>query len=94
MTTINRRALIQSLIGAAIAGGAGLTLIERAEAMPLGSNRPELPDPMLEEAQWNTRPPGWSHRPPPHVWRHRRPPRRRWVCWRRHGRQVCGWRWM
>ncbi len=23
-----------------------------------------------------------------------RPRRRRWVCWWRHGRRVCGWRWV
>jgi hypothetical protein len=92
MTELNRRMLIGGLLGVMV--GSGATLIPSAEAMPFGAAGPDLSDPLIQEAQWNTRPPGWAHRPPPSRWRHHRRPQRRRVCWWHRGRRVCGWRWV
>ena len=78
MKTIDRRKLLGAIVCAA---AAGIALAPAAlEAMPIDSRvRDGLPD--AEKAQVVVVNP-------------RRQRRRRWVCWWRRGRRVCGWRWV
>lgn len=81
MDALDRRKLIGALLCGA-AGAAGLALIPgAAEAMPFNSRVALNPDDLIEKAQVVV------------VGPHRRPRRRRWVCWWHRGRRVCGWRW-
>jgi hypothetical protein len=85
MATPSRRAflaLAQKAIIAGAVGGIAVSATKDAEAMPIA------PVPLghgdssapVTQVQWG---PGWH-----------RPRRRRWVCWWRRGRRICGWRWV
>jgi hypothetical protein len=81
METIDRRAAIQAILRTATIGTVALALMPSAvEAVPLALEKrlAERADSYLEEAQLVVVNP-------------RR--RRRWTCWWRRGRRVCGWRW-
>ena len=79
MKTIDRR----RLIGAILCGAsAGLVLAPGSlAAMPIDAGLAKGLDGYVERAQAV-------------VVRSARPRRRRWVCWWRRGRRVCGWRWV
>jgi hypothetical protein len=79
MTTIDRR----RLIGAILCGvSAGLVLTPGTlGAMPIDARVPQDLDGFIERAQVVVVNP-------------RRRRHRRWVCWWRRGRRVCGWRWV
>ena len=79
MKTIDRR----RLIGAILCGAsAGLVLTPGTlEAMPIDAGVPDGLDGFIEKAQAV-------------VVTSPRRRRRRWVCWWRRGRRVCGWRWV
>ena len=79
MKMIDRR----RLIGAILCGAsAGLALTPGTlEAMPIDAGVPDGLDGFIEKAQTV-------------VVRSPRRRRRRWVCWWRRGRRVCGWRWV
>ena len=82
MGTMDRRKFVTALICGA---GVGLALPPvAAHALPLGAEETgklaeHLPDD-VQRAQVTVV--------------HRRPRRRRWVCWWHRGRRVCGWRWV
>ncbi|RBP11995.1 hypothetical protein DFR50_115102 [Roseiarcus fermentans] len=82
MNTMDRR---KFLVAALCGAGAGLALAPlAASALPLdagaaGRLAGEMNDD-VERAQV--------------VIVNGRPRRRRWVCWWRRGRRVCGWRWV
>src|SRR5262245_12865538 len=93
MDCIDRRGVLTLMFGAAAAAtiGSGLD-VDVAEAAPLplgtlGTGQTEDSDDILQQAQFG--PPPRRRHP-----RHRRGfgPRRRWDCWWRKGRRVCGWR--
>ena len=76
----------RKFLAAVICGtGAGLALAPvAAHALPLGAGETgKLADRLADDVQ----------RAQVMVV-HRRPRRRRWVCWWHRGRRVCGWRWM
>jgi hypothetical protein len=79
MDVLDRRRLFRHLVcaGAAAAAVAVLGSVA-AEAMPLPAEGVARPDAPIAKAQVVVVAP-------------RR--RRRWVCWWRRGRRVCGWRW-
>lgn len=85
MVTPSRRAflaLAQKAIIAGAVGGIAVCASKDAEAMPLAPVPRGLGDSsdLVTQVQWG---PGWH-----------RPRRRRWVCWWRRGRRICGWRWV
>jgi hypothetical protein len=95
-TDIDRRTMLRGFLTGAIVAAAGATTVgvtlmpEAAEAMPLANLRPLTPDDLVQKAQVIVVRPrryryGWSQ---PRWYRRRR---RRWVCWWRRGRRVCGW---
>jgi hypothetical protein len=103
MAPIDRRAVLRDFLpgaivaaaGVAAAGHLGMGLVQAtpAEAAPLTIdqiNALRSGEP-VEMAQVVVG--GPPRRRPPPARRHRRR-RRRWVCWRRRGRRVCGWRWI
>ena len=85
MKAIDRRRLLGGILRGAAAAAAGLALTSAPiEAMPFDARFAGSLDDMIEKAQVVVVNP---RRPPP---RHRR--HRRWRCWWRRGRRVCGWR--
>ena len=94
MTAVDRRTVLRSILPGAVVAVAGVAAIgltvNSAEALPLAAGKinplKDLPDEsLIEKAQVVIVDP----------WRRRRRWRggRRWVCWWRRGRRVCGWRW-
>jgi hypothetical protein len=87
MNLIDRRSMMRSMLGGAAVAAAAATvtvsLIPTAvEAAPLPlDNLPARLDDLVRDAQAVV------------VGPRRRGRRRRWVCWWRRGRRVCGWRW-
>lgn len=87
MPAIDRRFLLKQILPGAIAAAGvasvGLSFVPRpAEAIPVASDKTNLlkiPEP-AEKAQVVV------------VGPRRRRRGRRWVCWWRRGRRVCGWR--
>ena len=88
MTAMSRRFLITKTLPGAAVAIAGIGTIawtvtpDVAEAVPLAVSRgvPLKVEDLVEKAQVIVVP--------------RRHRRRRWVCWWRRGRRVCGWRWV
>jgi hypothetical protein len=92
MTAIDRRTLLRDILPGALVTAAGLTAVAAAglsvvpsgpaEAMPLTVDKIKAlrTVEVAEKAQVVV------------VGPRRR--RRRWVCWWRRGRRVCGWRWV
>jgi hypothetical protein len=79
MQTIDRRKLFLGVSLTVAATAAGAVLGARAlEAMPLSGHAIESPAAPIAKAQVVVVAP-------------RR--RRRWTCWWRRGRRICGWRW-
>jgi hypothetical protein len=87
MNDMDRRTIVRGILGGAAVAALGLTLMPKAvEALPLAMNKNAFApaiglgrtDSLIEKAQVVVR----------------RPRRRRWVCWWRRGRRVCGWRWV
>ncbi|HUO54287.1 MAG TPA: hypothetical protein VMU18_06085 [Rhodoblastus sp.] len=80
MSAIDRRTLFRSALLVAAAVGADAVFGARAvEALPLDVDGVSRPEALVEKTRT--------------VVVTRRPRRRRWVCWWRRGRRVCGWRW-
>jgi hypothetical protein len=82
MGTMDRRKFLAAVMCGA---GAGLALAPvAAYALPLEAGEAgRLADRLTDDVQRAQA-----------VVVHGRPRRRRWVCWWRHGRRVCGWRWV
>jgi hypothetical protein len=81
MTTMDRRKFLAAALGGA---GATVALASGAAALPLdAAAERHLADRMKDDVK----------RAQAVVVRGR-PRRRRWVCWWRRGRRVCGWRWV
>ena len=81
MATPSRRAflaLAQKAIVAGAVGGIAICATKDAEAMPIAP----IPLGHGDSSDLVTQV----------QWRRR--PRRRWVCWWRRGRRICGWRWV
>jgi hypothetical protein len=90
MNAIDRRSALRGILCVAVAAGCGATLLSvTAEALPLALQKDLAPrtDGLTHKAQAGVGPP---RRPLPA--RHRRHRRRRWECWWRRGRRVCGYR--
>jgi hypothetical protein len=90
MTAIDRRMLLRDILPGAAAAAAiatvGVTLIPKAtRAVPLANDKTggvkdrQFAEPAQVVVVGPRR--GWRGR-------------RRWVCWWRRGRRVCGWRWV
>jgi len=94
MAAIDRRRFLGAVLPGAVVAVAGVTAITTAanvvssapaEAMPVGADRLATRK-TGDVAESAPRDISAQH------WRRRR--RRRWVCWRRRGRRICGWRWV
>jgi hypothetical protein len=91
MAAIDRRTLLREVLPGAVVVAVGVTtagfvfMPKVADAVPLAMDKANAlkVDPFAEKAQFVVGP------------RRRRWRRggRRWVCWWRRGRRVCGWRW-
>ena len=82
METVDRRSAIRAILRGAAIGTVAFALIPSAvEAVPLAleKNLAAEVDSLIEEAQVVVVNP--------------RRRGRRWACWWRRGRRVCGWRW-
>jgi len=80
METMSRRVMIAGVLCGAV-GGVVLAA-EGVAAMPIDATVGAAAGDPITKAQVVVVNP------------HRRPRRRRWVCWWRRGRRVCGWRWV
>ena len=81
MPELDRRSILGVMLGGiAIAGSSSLLVATTTQAAPLPRDAATRPAPSpIEKAQVVV------------VGPRRR--RRRWRCWWRRGRRVCGWRW-
>jgi hypothetical protein len=86
MSVIDRRSLMRSLVGGAAVAALGVTAVGvlasvplQAAPLPADKLLPAKAGDLIQQAQV--------------VYRGRRR-RRRWVCWWRGRRRVCGWRWV
>ncbi len=83
MSTIDRRALVRTILFGGAAAGLALAPGATQAAMPFDELVPCGQNDLIEKAQVVVVNPGW-----------RRPRRRVWRCWWHRGRRVCGWRWV
>ena len=81
MPELDRRSILGAMLGGiAIAGSSSLSDATTTRAAPLPRDTATTPEASpVEKAQVVVGP----------RWRRRR----RWRCWWRRGRRVCGWRW-
>jgi hypothetical protein len=81
MPDLDRRSVLGAMLGGiAVAGGTSLLVAPTTHAAPLSGVATTASDPgSVQKAQVVV------------VGPRRR--RRRWRCWWRRGRRVCGWRW-
>ncbi len=92
MTAIDRRTVLRQFLAGTVVVAAGVTTAgvtfapEPAEALPLSGANILKPDNLVQEAQFVVVGPRRRYY---RRWNRRR---RRWVCWWRRGRRVCGWR--
>lgn len=77
--TMDRRKLLAELLTVAGVASVGVFGAPGARAMPVGKPSAPPADVDVRKARVVVVAP---------------PRRRRWVCWWRHGRRVCGWRWV
>lgn len=98
MTTIDRRIVLKQFLAGAVVTAAGVATIgvtfapEAAEALPLSGANILKPDNLVQEARVVVVHPRRYHRGWYRGGWHRPRRRRRWDCWWRRGRRVCGWR--
>ena len=93
MTAIDRRTMLRTLLGGAVAAAAGLALMpDQAVSAPLTIDKALTPpaETLVEKAavvvHRHRRSTVVVHR------RHHHRRHRRHVCWWHRGRRVCGWR--
>jgi hypothetical protein len=92
MDAIDRRSALRGILCVAVAAGCSATLLpDTAEAMPLALEKDlaTKTDDLKHKAQAVAVRPPRRPLPPRHRWRRRR----RWDCWWRRGRRICGYRW-
>jgi hypothetical protein len=91
MDAIDRRSALRGILCVAVAAGCSATLLpDTAEGMPLALEKDlaTKTDDLKHKAQAVVVRPPRRPLPPRHRGR-----RRRWDCWWRRGRRVCGYRW-
>ena len=84
MNEMDRRTVVRGILSGAAVVALGLTVMPKAvEAVPLAMNKNALGPPSGGKTD------SLIEKAQVVVRR-----RRRWVCWWRRGRRVCGWRWV
>jgi hypothetical protein len=84
MNEVDRRTVVRGILSGAAVVALGLTVMPKAvEAVPLAMNKNAFGPPSGGKTD--------SLIEQAQVVVRRR---RRWVCWWRRGRRVCGWRWV
>jgi hypothetical protein len=83
MNEMDRRTVVRGILSGAAVVALGLTVMPKAvEAVPLAMNKNAFGPPSGGTDSLIEKAQVVVRR------------RRRWVCWWRRGRRVCGWRWV